>query len=49
MKNELEVQILEIQQAANDLWDSLERILHQCQIEYIEKVHEKDLEKLGIL
>ena len=47
--NEFEVRILEIQQAANDLWDSVTDMLNQDQIERLEKLHEQDLEKLGIL
>jgi len=49
MISELEVQIIELQQAANDLWDSVSDMLNQDQIEQLEKKHERDLEKLGIL
>jgi hypothetical protein len=41
--------MLDWQQAVNDLWDSVTDMLNQDQIEQLERLHEQDLEKLGIL
>ena len=45
----VENQIDEIQQSAINLWDSVLEILTIAQIEFLEKQHYQDLEKLGIL